>query len=314
VPPPPTATDVPQPTDTSSPPADTPTSTPTETPTSTPTETPTPTTDPPPDAPTNLRAAAGDSKISLGWDDLTIEPDLAGYRVYSSTAPGGPFNLHASVAITDEYLDLSVINTVAYYYQVTALDTGSNESGPSNIASALPYSLAPYTFTTTINPCSGPTSCSAAAGQPDGGTLDLNAGEYFILDFGDGYGIVDGPSYDLVLYEYPSGGGILMDFITITISADGATWFTVFAWDNTPGGVFGTNIDSYAIDGDGEFENEPIPASSLYPPPSSPPNWNTGVAIDIGPWTPAGYSFRYVRLEDAGGGDDAQIDAVERLN
>jgi hypothetical protein len=299
----PTNTSVPPP-PTSVPSTNTPVPPPTDTPVP-PTDTPTPTTDAPPDAPINLRAAAGDSMIGLGWDDLTIEADLAGYRVYSSTSPGGPFNLHATVAIT-EYLDLSVTNAITYYYQATAFDTGSNESGPSNIASATPYNLAPYTYTTTIDTCFGPADCSAAAGPQDSGVLDLGVGEYVTLDFGDGYGIMDGPGYDMVFYENPNVPGILLDFITIEISHDGLTWYTVFDWDGAPGGVSGTNIDSYATDGLGEEENEAIPSGSLYN--------NTGVAIDIGPWTPGGYSFRYVRLTDAGGTDAAQIDAVERLN
>ena len=58
----------------------------------------------------------------------------------------------------------------------------------------------------------------------------------------------------------------------------------------------------------GEEENEFIPTVDLYL------GSTTGIAIDIGLWTPGGYSFRYVRFTDAGGIDTAQIDAVERLN
>jgi hypothetical protein len=303
----PTDTPTSTPTDTpTSTPTDTPTSTPTDTPTSTPTDTPTPTTDVSPDAPTSLRAAAGDSQVNLGWDDFTIEPDLVGYLVYSSTTSGGPFYLHASVPIT-EYLDSTVINATTYYYQVTAIDAGSNESAASNVASALPYSLAPYTFTTTIDTCSGPPDCSAATGQPDGSALNLgDTGYQVTLDFGDGYGIMDGVGYDMVFYESPFGTGIQVDFVTIDLSYNGSTWYTVFNWDGNAGGVLGTNIDAFATDGGGEQENESIDSSFLYN--------NTGIAIDIGPWTLAGYSFRYVRFTDAGGSDSAQIDAVERLN
>jgi hypothetical protein len=244
----------------------------------------------------------------LGWDDLTIEPDLAGYRVYSSTVPAGPFNLQASVPIT-EYLDISVTNAITYYYQVTAIDAGSNESGPSNVASALPYSLAPYTYTTNVTCSGGVSNCNSAGGQKDGNVADLGNGEQVTLDFGDGYGILDGVGYDMVFYENqnPAGtGGIWLDYITIDVSHDGTTWHTVFNWDGIAGGVFGTNIDGFATDGLGEEQNEVIDALSLYD--------DTGVAIDIGPWTPAGYSYRYVRLTDPTGADNAQIDAVERLN
>jgi hypothetical protein len=242
--------------------------------------------------------------IGLGWDDV-IASDLAGYRVYTSTAPGGPFNLHATVTIT-EFLDLSVTNTIAYYYQVSAYDNGSNESGPSNIASATPYSLAPYTNTTTVS-CTGTVpNCSDAGGPKDDNIISLDPGESVTLDFGAGYGIMDGPGPDMVFYENPFGIGIRLDFVTIDVSEDGTNWYTVFNWDGIAGGVSGTNIDAHAIDGSGEEENEDIDSSELYN--------GTGITIDIGIWTPGGYSFRYVRLSDAGGTERSEIDAVERLN
>ena len=119
-----------------------------------------------------------------------------------------------------------------------------------------------------------------------------------------------------LFYEWPRGGawpssaGILLDFVIIEISADGTTWYTVFAWDGNPGGVVGTNIDAYATDGNGEQDNEAIPASALYPSGGT----GTGVTIDIGPWTPAGYAYRFVRFTCPGSSDPAQIDAVQRLN
>jgi hypothetical protein len=245
--------------------------------------------------------------IGLGWDDIPPAADLAGYRVYSSTSPVGPFNLHTTITIT-EYLDLSVTNAITYYYQATAFDVGSNESVPSNIAFAAPYSLAPYTNTTTVNCSGGVLNCSNAGGPPDATIISLGSGEQATLDFGDGYGILDGPGYDMVFYESPFGGGIQVDFVTIDVSHNGVDWYTVFDWDGIAGGVSGTNIDGYATDGLGEEENEYIASGDLYL------GSTTGIAIDIGPWTPGGYSFRYVRFTDAGGTDTAQIDAVERLN
>jgi hypothetical protein len=258
-----------------------------------------------------LRAAGGDSQISLGWDDFSPAPDLAGYRVYSSTTASGPFTLHTTVAAA-EYLDLSVTNATTYYYRVTAFDTGSNESTPSNVASAQPDSISVEYPVVPPGGCSGPPDCSPATGQPNGTALELDPGDEVILDFGLGNGIIDGSGYDMVFYEFPNAPGVLMDYITIDVSADNVTWYTVFVWDGALGGVSGTNIDSYAADG--EVENEPIPSTALYPPPAPPPDWNTGIAIDIDPWTPAGYSFRYVRLRDGGGTDPAQIDALRRLN
>jgi hypothetical protein len=172
----------------------------------------------------------------------------------------------------------------------------------------MPYSLAPYTYTTNVS-CAGTVSnCSNAEGPPDGNVADLGTGGELTLDFGDGYGILDGPGWDMVFYENPSGGGIQLDLVTIEVSHNGVDWYTVFNWDEVAGGVSGTNIDSYATDPGGEVENEFIPVGDLYL------GSTTGIAIDIGIWTPGGYSFRYVRFTDAGGTDTAQIDAVERLN
>jgi hypothetical protein len=151
------------------------------------------------------------------------------------------------------------------------------------------------------------------------------------MNFGSGRGIIDGPSYDVVFYEYrhppggPSPDGIRLDYVTIQISHDGVTWYTVFEWDgDAPGAtdVLGTNVDAYANDtsgdaGDqlGEFEDEQIPSSVLWP---GGPTTNTGVAINIGGVQsppPPGYSYHLVRFSyPAAGTGQAEIDAVERLN
>ncbi len=316
----PTPTGTPTPTPTGVPtdtptPTGTPTPTPTPTNTPTPTPTPTPTTDPPPAAPTGLRAAAGNQEIILGWNSNS-EPDLAGYRLYSSMTGGPPpggYTLRTTIAVT-HHLDLPLTNGTTYYYYVTAFDAGSNESGPSNVANAQPYDITPYTYTTNVACSVGIPDCPSAGGQPDGSAANVPSGETLTLDFGADHGIIDGSGWDMVFYEYSTtvgaGTGILLDFTLIELSADSAQWYPVFDWDGTPGGVSGTNIDSYATDGNGEFENEPIPSSDLY---GVLPN-KYGIAIDIGVWTPAGYSYRYVRFSYPGGTQNAQVDAVQRLH
>jgi hypothetical protein len=259
-----------------------------------------------------LRAAAGNQEIILGWD-ANSEPDLAGYRVYSSTNGAGPFALQATAPIA-RYLNTLLTNGTIYYYYVTAFDVGNNESGPSNTASAQPYDITPYTYTTNVT-CNGATvvNCNDAGGAPNNGVADISGAGELVLDFGAGRGIIDGTGPDMVFYEYwvtAPQPGILLDYTFIDLSADGTTWYRVFAWDGIAGGVVGTNIDSYATDGNGESENEQIPASSLYGSP-----FQSGITIDIGVWTPPGYSYRYVRFTyPSGGAQSAQVDAVERLN
>ncbi|MBC7228270.1 MAG: hypothetical protein H5T61_13745, partial [Thermoflexales bacterium] len=251
-----------------------------------------------------LRAAAGSNEVSLGWD--AVAPTPSAYRVYR--ANGGPYIVVTETPET-AYLDSSVMNGTVYTYYVAALDAGGAEFGYSNLVQVQPYDITPYTTTTDVTCTPSNPNCGLAGGPPDGQALDLGEGESVTLDFGDGTGIIDGPGPDLVFYEWPNGPGILLDFIIIEISPDGSQWYTVFAWDGTPGGVMGTNIDSYATDENGEHDNESIPSSALYPYPG------TGITIDIGIWCPAGYSYRYVRLTNpAGGGDPAQVDAIQRLH
>ncbi len=156
-------------------------------------------------------------------------------------------------------------------------------------------------------------SCNNATGPPDGTILEFTG--VITLDFGLGQGIEDGPGDDMVFYESIFGPNVQMDYITIELSNDGITWYTVLDWDGIPGGVNGTNIDGEALDGPGEQENEIISTSILYPQPGG----GTGITIDLSgviPAVPGGLNFHLIRLSDPdpGGADPAQIDAIERLN
>jgi hypothetical protein len=197
--------------------------------------------------------------------------------------------------------------------------------GPTNPIGHLIDAFSVYTYSTTCEPA--PT-CGLATGDPDGDVVDLTPSAAITIDLGIGNSITDGPGYDMVYYEWPTdiGGGvngILLDMVRIEL-IDETTPFSsyiVFDWDGVPGGVTGTNIDAYATDSGpyaGEVDNEPIPATDLYPAPPSPPllEFNTGIAIDIGVATPAGVRFRWVRITSplAGAPDGAQIDSVVRLH
>jgi hypothetical protein len=196
--------------------------------------------------------------------------------------------------------------------------------GPTAPSGSLVNAFTVYTYTTTCQPVP---ACNPAVGpgpQPDGGPVDLIGTAVITIDFGSN-GITNGPGYDLVFYEWPTDidpgpgvvWGINLDWITIQLVEDGSSIpYTVFGWDNSPGDVVGTNIDSYAAGG--ESDNEPIPSSDLYPGPPSLAH-NSGIAIDIEdvqPLLPPG-PFRYVRISVPavpGDTDGAQIDAVLRLH
>ncbi|MFC1966818.1 hypothetical protein ACFLWI_07780, partial [Chloroflexota bacterium] len=95
----------------------------------------------PPAAPTGLVATQGDTEISLDWDDNT-EPDLSSYNIYRGLTSGNYTQIE-SLWASSNYTDTGLTNEVTYYYVVTAVDLGSNESGYSNEDSATPTDLPP---------------------------------------------------------------------------------------------------------------------------------------------------------------------------
>lgn len=80
----------------------------------------------PPAVPTGVRSITGDGEVQLLWNPNT-EEDLAGYNVYWSRVPAGPYELMAETPIP-RFLDRDVDNGVTYYYAVTAIDHDGNES------------------------------------------------------------------------------------------------------------------------------------------------------------------------------------------
>jgi fibronectin type 3 domain-containing protein len=84
----------------------------------------------PPAAPTGLAATAGNTQVSLDWDDNT-EGDFADYSVWRSTTSGGSYTEVASGLTTSAYTNTGLTNGTTYYYVVTAFDTADNESDDS---------------------------------------------------------------------------------------------------------------------------------------------------------------------------------------
>jgi hypothetical protein len=273
-------------------------------------------TDTMPISPANLRAAAGDRKVVLGWDANT-EIDLAGYRIYRTDVVPP-----LATVTSPRYLDLAVTNGITYSYYVRTVDMAGHESLSSTMVSAQPYDITPYTYTVNIACTPGPdvTNCNDAAGPPDSFAAAITGAGMITLDFGVNRGIIDGPGPDMVIFEWwnPNAGGpgipgILLDYVTVEISDGVSGWYTVFNWDGSPGGVAGTNVDSFAADGEGDGEF--IPQTDLYEDNGQ----RSGITIDIGvaqPLLPSGHSFHLVRLRYPGGGANpgGNVDAVRRLN
>ena len=92
----------------------------------------------PPAAPSGLSATAGDTIVSLNWNDNT-EPDVNGYNIYRSTISGGPYTrLNTTLLASSDYNDTTVVDGTLYYYVVTAVDTSLNESANSSQVAARP--------------------------------------------------------------------------------------------------------------------------------------------------------------------------------
>ncbi|MEM7390862.1 MAG: LamG-like jellyroll fold domain-containing protein [Verrucomicrobiota bacterium] len=93
----------------------------------------------PPAAPTQLAADGGFGRVYLRWE-LGPEPDLAGYTISRSEAPGGPFTELVSGLMSSAYVDEVLTNGVTYYYEVNSEDLAGNVSSTSTISTA-PYEL-----------------------------------------------------------------------------------------------------------------------------------------------------------------------------
>lgn len=85
----------------------------------------------PPAIPANLTATTGNMSASLAWS-FNTDNDLAGYRLYRSTA-GGPYErIQTLDPLTGRFLDQALSNGVTYNYAITAFDQIGNESALSN--------------------------------------------------------------------------------------------------------------------------------------------------------------------------------------
>ncbi|MFC1965525.1 fibronectin type III domain-containing protein, partial [Chloroflexota bacterium] len=96
----------------------------------------------PPSAPTGLAATPGNEQISLTWASNN-ETDLWGYNVYRGPTSGNYTQINASVVISSTYTDTPLYGGGTYYYAVTAVDLGNNESGYSDEASDTAVDIAP---------------------------------------------------------------------------------------------------------------------------------------------------------------------------
>jgi hypothetical protein len=95
------------------------------------------------EAPENLTAVGGNTIVTLNWDDNT-EADLDHYNIYRSATRGSAGSvIGTSPAGTSAYTDDTppLTNGTCYWYVVTAVNDGADESEDSNDACATPNAI-----------------------------------------------------------------------------------------------------------------------------------------------------------------------------
>ncbi len=149
------------------------------------------------------------------------------------------------------------------------------------------------------------------------GAINIGPGDGFCTTLDTGYGPVDldlvlmgsapikphgDGGWDFIYYERAADPGIQMDYVTLQLSSDQSTWYTVFDYG---GGGYGNS----SIAGYGQNDNELIPLSVLI---GGVPR--TGVGIDIdnaGLGLPPG-DYRYLRIiSPPDSGDGLDVDSID---
>jgi hypothetical protein len=87
-----------------------------------------------PTVPSGLVAEVQGSSVVLSWQGATDANGgaIAGYNVYRSTTPGGPYTKVNTALITGAGFTDTSAQTGTYYYVVTSVDSDGDESAPSN--------------------------------------------------------------------------------------------------------------------------------------------------------------------------------------
>jgi len=142
---------------------------------------------------TSINAEPGYGHVALSWNPSDLET-VAGYNLYRSTTPGGPYTrLNSSVMTTTSYTDTNVINGTPYYYVVKLLTTDlyemdfgsetaatpndySSPSQPvvSDDGSCTPYTDHLYATWLSTDPDSGIAEYQYSIGTWAGGTDVIN--------------------------------------------------------------------------------------------------------------------------------------------
>jgi autotransporter-associated beta strand protein len=156
----------------------------------------------PPATPT---ATAGNNSVALSWSSVA---GATSYTLRRATNPGGPFTTLASGLTGTSHNDATALNGSTYFYQITALNAGS-ESEPSHLATATPSATiaAPTGLATTPastsalltwNAVAGATTYRVKRATTSGGPYNTVASALLVPNFDDS-GLTNGTMYFYVV-------------------------------------------------------------------------------------------------------------------
>ena len=195
-----------------------------------------------PAAPFNLATSGEADAVKLTWDPNS-EPDLAGYNIYRSSSPGGPYT-KVNLVPTDRisyFHDQPLAALTRFYYRVTAVDSSGNESGFFNTVSV---STNPPTHAIFPVPTGGTTPSSVAvefAYSTQQATIAAGSEVLYVLN-ADGSAPVDADGQGATLGDFSVRGAYFAAGPSMSVLAPGEGMsFIAPSWDSTGLYVFDKN-------------------------------------------------------------------------
>lgn len=160
--------------------------------------------------------AQASHSVTLAWD-VVPEPDIAGYRLdYGISSGNYTQSINVGLVTTVSVTNLTPGNT--YYFVVTALNSNSIESLPSNEASFTVYNQMPSVSLTSPGDLNGPASISISASASDAdGTIqkvefyegNTKLGEATSAPYSLQWNNVQPGSYNLRVVAYDNDGAVV---------------------------------------------------------------------------------------------------------
>ncbi|MFD0693619.1 discoidin domain-containing protein [Paenibacillus sp. GCM10027628] len=167
---------------------------------------------PVPAQPTHLTASPADSQVNLMWSSVT---DATYYNVKRSPGSGGPYMTIATNVTGATYADTGLTNGTAYYYVVTAANSGGESSNSKEVnASPVQAPTAPTSLTALAgnaqvslawNTVTGATYYNVKRSTSSGGPYMTIAANVTGATYAD-TGLVNGSTYYYVVTAANTGG------------------------------------------------------------------------------------------------------------